>query len=300
MTEEMQKIPVYYENVEGVRDLKAPVRSLLERIKWEELIGKKDRVLIKPNFCADYKEGVTTHMALIKAVVNLAEDRAGEVIVGETESSFKDYRAIMEHFPLDCKILNLTKEETLVHRDLNLPKIASDTIVINLPMFKTHTLTGMTLGIKNLFGFVQDKRKSRYHYRIDRVLLDILEAIRPPINIMDGIYCMEGNGPTDGRIRRSGFLLASRDVIALDMAACKVACADLSQVKHVQMASEKYKIKPDFSEDVRMCLEIPKTRLNRVGAYLQHNPVTGRLLENPNVHSFAKKVRNTLDGKKLK
>jgi uncharacterized protein (DUF362 family) len=210
-----------------VTDLERDVQFLFEQLEWEEIIKAGDRVLIKPNYCAQYENGVTTDMELLQTVINLVRKRTKNVFVGETDSTFKDHTNIMKDFPLDCEFLNLSEVETFTHKGLELPKVVLDSVVINMPVFKTHILTGMTLGIKNLFGFIQTRNKAQYHPRIDSVLLDILEVIKPQINILDGIYSLDKSGPTTGRIRKTDFLLASRDVVALDVAACEIGCVDL-------------------------------------------------------------------------
>ena len=74
-------------------------------------------------------------------------------------------------------------------------------LVINLPKMKTHTLTRYTGAVKNLLGVLPGGRKREIHVRapgvteFSRALVDILELVRPQLNIMDGILGMEGNGP---------------------------------------------------------------------------------------------------------
>jgi uncharacterized protein (DUF362 family) len=282
---------------EKVTDLEKDIGTLFDLLEWEELINEGDRVLIKPNFCAHYVDGVTTNMELLSAIVNLVNERTKDVFVGETDSTFKDNRKIKDSFPLDCEFLNLSKDETVIHKGLNLPKLAFESVIINIPVFKTHILTGMTLGIKNLFGFIQDINKSQYHHKIDSTLLDILEVIKPQINILDGIYSLDGSGPTSGRIRRTDFLMASRDVVALDMAACEVGRVSLPQASHIFKASKIYGTRPDISTDFRIDCEVPTpSKMTKYGAYLQKNPITRKLLENPDMHSITKKIKDIIEG----
>lgn len=289
-------MPVFYTKV---TDLEKDVQNIFDLIEWEEIIKEGDRVLIKPNYCANYEEGVTTDMRLLQTIINLVRSRTRDVFVGETDSTFKDHTNIMNNFPLECEFLNLSEAETFTHKGLNLPKIATESVIINIPVFKTHVLTGMTLGIKNLFGFIQDKNKAQYHHKIDRTLLDILEVIKPQINILDGIHSLDGSGPTSGRIRRTDFLMASRDVVALDVAACVVGCVDLQKASHILKASKVYGTQPEISTDFRIECEVPTvSKTTKYGAYLQQNPITRRLLENPDIRSLAKKVKDAIDGSK--
>ncbi len=87
---------IYFEKV---TDPEKDVQTLFDLLKWEEIIKEGDRVLIKPNFCANYGDGVTTNMELLGAIVNLVRQRTGNLFVGETESSFKDHREMIDSFP---------------------------------------------------------------------------------------------------------------------------------------------------------------------------------------------------------
>lgn len=288
---------VFYEQV---TNLEKNIETLFEKLKWKEIVAEDERVIIKPNFCKNYEDGATTNMDLLAAIVKLVKKRTSDVFVGETESHFKSQAKLIDGFSAGCDFLNLSKEETFVYKGLNLPKIALNSTIINVPVFKTHVLTGMTLGIKNLFGFIQDKGKSQYHYKIDSTLMKILDVIKPQINILDGIYSMDTNGPTDGRIKRTDFLMASNDVVALDVAACRVAGISPSQITHIWQAKQKYGISPEGAPDILIDFNVPKVgMLTKCGAYLQYHPLSRRLLKNPNVHALAKRVKDIIDAPKI-
>jgi ferredoxin len=100
-------------------------------------------------------------------------------------------------------------------------------VVINLPKFKTHSLTLLTLGVKNLFGCIPGPRKALWHLKAgeDRktfaqILVDVYQIIHPSLTILDGIVGMEGNGPNSGRPIQLGLILASGDPLSLDQIVC--------------------------------------------------------------------------------
>jgi ferredoxin len=100
-------------------------------------------------------------------------------------------------------------------------------VVINLPKWKTHGLTLLTLGVKNLFGCVPGPRKALWHLQAgeDRrlfaqMLVDLYQVVRPSLTILDGILGMEGNGPNSGHPIQLGLILASRDSFSLDQIVC--------------------------------------------------------------------------------
>jgi len=95
-------------------------------------------------------------------------------------------------------------------------------VIINLPKLKTHNLTLFTGAIKNLFGCVPGFSKAKYHglaphpTEFSKSLVDILEIVKPELNIMDAVYGMEGKGPSFGEKRLLGAIMASTDAVALD------------------------------------------------------------------------------------
>ena len=95
--------------------------------------------------------------------------------------------------------------------------------LINLPKVKTHQQMVLTLAVKNLFGCVAGRQKIAWHMNAGRdaalfarMLVEVCAAARPTLNIADGIWGMEGKGPTHGEPRFFGFIAASDDAFALD------------------------------------------------------------------------------------
>ena len=102
-------------------------------------------------------------------------------------------------------------------------------VIINLPKLKTHCHMLLTLGVKNLFGTVVAQRKAEWHHMtgVDRDVfaalhLDICQTLKPALTILDGVWGMEGHGPSNGRPRQLNLLAASADALALDLAVCRV------------------------------------------------------------------------------
>jgi ferredoxin len=117
--------------------------------------------------------------------------------------------------------------------DIARDALAAD-VVINLAKLKTHSQMLLTLGVKNLFGCIVGYRKPEWHLRsgIDReifasLLVQIYQAVRPSITIIDGIVSLEGQGPgKSGKPKKLGVLVGSRNAAAADMAVCKMLGLD--------------------------------------------------------------------------
>jgi uncharacterized protein (DUF362 family)/ferredoxin len=120
--------------------------------------------------------------------------------------------------------------------------------VVNLPKLKTHILTGITGAIKNYLGFLPGSLKRAVHVTapsgplMAQALVDIMAGIKAKIplslHVMDGIIAMEGTGPTHGRPKETGWLLASTDPVALDSVAATIMGFIPSKVQTISEAAE--------------------------------------------------------------
>ena len=242
--------------VKRVGNLREDLNALLDHVSWREVIGEGDTVVIKPNFCSfELGEGVTTNLELIKTLVSLLSDQAGRVIVGETSSNWNDLDQLIGKLDLGCEFVNLSRLESRVFESpfgpLSLPAILFESRLVNLPVLKTHVLTKLTLGVKNLFGLLQVKDKDRYHGVIHQFLPYLLGIVKPDLNILDATYSMLGRGgPTSGKVVKTNLLLASRDAVSLDMAACRFFGLEPNNVRHIKAAAERFGTKPVVMGDV--------------------------------------------------
>jgi uncharacterized protein (DUF362 family)/NAD-dependent dihydropyrimidine dehydrogenase PreA subunit len=101
-------------------------------------------------------------------------------------------------------------------------------VIINLPKLKTHSLTLLTCAVKNMFGVMPGFRKGEQHKLYPKpaefahMLVHLYKLVTPSLNIVDAVLAMEGNGPSSGRPRMLGVLMAGEDAVAVDAAAARV------------------------------------------------------------------------------
>jgi uncharacterized protein (DUF362 family)/Pyruvate/2-oxoacid:ferredoxin oxidoreductase delta subunit len=104
--------------------------------------------------------------------------------------------------------------------------------IVSLPKLKTHGFLKLSGAIKNQLGCVPGLLKAEFHLKLAnpvafaRMLVDLNGLVHPRLFIMDGIICMEGNGPMGGDPRNLGVLLFSRDPVALDATVCRLVDVD--------------------------------------------------------------------------
>ena len=223
-----------------------------------ELAGKQ--VLVKPNILGGHppEKAVTTHPALVAAVVDHLKKSGAEVLVGDNPGVHGYGRSeqaaritgIMDAAG-DC-FMSLGQNPVrhpLSSRDLDHVMIAGEVLradlVVNLPKLKTHGLTFYTGAVKNTFGYVVGGDKMRIHARavtprrFAEALVDIY-AIRPPeLNIMDAVVAMEGNGPSNGRPRRVGKILAADNAVCLDATALRLVGRNPEMIPHLKIAAAR-------------------------------------------------------------
>jgi uncharacterized protein (DUF362 family) len=135
--------------------------------------------------------------------------------------------------------------------------------VISIPVMKTHQWAQLTLSLKNFMGVTPLERYGwkgadtmwsrmlldhRSPEAIAQLYLDIVDAVRPDLAIIDASIGVEGNGPSavegngltvDMKDRLgSWLLLASTDLVAADATAARIMSHDVAEVKQLGMAYE--------------------------------------------------------------
>lgn len=204
---------------------------------FSSYINPGDLVLLKPNLlqAKPPEEYITTHPALVEAVINMVKDAGGIPQVGDSPGAFD--RGMEKYWRvtgltevcnrLDAELVNFetsgSYHKTIHGRDYYIAKPVLDAdLLINLPKIKTHGLTIFTCAIKNLYGTVPGFTKVEYHKqapqpsKFSEKVVDIFALNQPCLNIVDGVIGMEGNGPSSGDPKKLGMILASDDGVALD------------------------------------------------------------------------------------
>jgi uncharacterized protein (DUF362 family)/Pyruvate/2-oxoacid:ferredoxin oxidoreductase delta subunit len=208
----------------------------------QTFVKKGHRVLLKPNllYGKTPDKAVTTHPAIVKGMIRIVREAGGIPFIGDSPSIGGLMRAAEKAGikrvadEMNCPLVEFNKPVLppkgggKIFKQLEIDQAVLEAdVVINLPKLKTHSLTLLTLGIKNLFGCVPGPRKALWHLKAgeDRktfaqILVDIYQIVQPSLTILDGIVGMEGNGPGSGDPRALGLILASQDALSLDQVVC--------------------------------------------------------------------------------
>ena len=243
--------PATYKNLRQALDRSFDVFPL-------EFQGKK--VLIKPNVlrASEAEEGIVTHPAIVRAVVEKVETmRPASIIVGDNPGVFcyganeKTFEktGLMEAAKGYYRNIGNDSEKVDFNPDFT-PTVSISRavleadIVISLPKFKTHGLTIVTGAIKNSYGILPGAQKARLHKaagsmeRFHEMVVDVFRLRVPDLFIMDAVVGMEGNGPASPDLREIGLILASDNGVALDAVMATMVGCEPGRLRFLQRAKQ--------------------------------------------------------------
>lgn len=223
-----------------------------------ELRGK--RVLIKPNVlrASEASEGIVTHPAVLRAVVEKVEtmgpasivvgDNPGLFSYGANEGSFRKTGLMEAAKGYYQNIGNDSLQVEFNPRFLpvvSISRIVLDAeVIISLPKFKTHGLTVVTGAIKNSYGFLPGAQKAKLHQAagspagFHELVVEVFRLRVPDFFLVDAVVGMEGNGPASPDLREVGLILASDNAVALDAVIAKMMGCEPGLLRFLQKAKE--------------------------------------------------------------
>ncbi len=127
----------------------------------------------------------------------------------------------------------------------NLIERADENLYINLPKLKTHSMAGVTLGIKNQWAFPQQNdRRSDHNYNLPHKLVDVLGYIQPDFTLIEGVEgTVHGHYPVtrfaDECVKPFRVLIGSDNVVAADLAGARLFGLTAEDVPHLEIAMER-------------------------------------------------------------
>lgn len=222
-------------------DLKAAISNAVELIGGlEKVLSPADKLLLKANFNSPDRYPASSDPDFIKAVVTLLQEFGiREVALGAssglawqpTAKVLKKKKAYKLAEELNIKLINFDEGEWIkvpingvYFKSISLAKAAFDADkVIYLPNLKTHALARFSIGLKFAVGLTEPStRRALHDDHLEEKVVEINLAIKPDLIILDARKCLVTGGPAKGRKKRANFVLASTDLVALDVEALKI------------------------------------------------------------------------------
>ncbi len=227
----------------------------------ERIAGK--RVLLKPNLVEPTRKSpqMTTHPAMVVAAANVFRRWGASVIVGEGPGHVRDtemalaesnMQAALDDAGLDFADLNYEDVSWVANAGgaSKLPgfwfprSVVEADLIVSMPKLKTHHWVGFTASMKNLYGTIPGIKygwpKNVLHYAgIPETVLDINASLPKAISIIDGIVCMEGDGPILGTAKQMGLVIVGCNPTAVDATVARIMGLAPERVSYLQLAANR-------------------------------------------------------------
>ncbi|MFB0543268.1 MAG: DUF362 domain-containing protein, partial [Candidatus Bathyarchaeia archaeon] len=204
-------------------------------------------VVIKPNICHFRNPDgmVITDFRIIESAVSIARGATSDITVVESDNiSGSAEKRVVESGLMErikewgVKFKNLSRDEFEEHEvdgaKIRLPRTVLEAdYLVNLPKMKTCGPTLVTLSMKNLFGVLVSGKKKRLHKHLDDLLPYLSQVVKQDLIIVDGIICMEGNGPTIGTPKSLDLVVDGTNPVEVDSGCARIMGFDPGEVEHI-------------------------------------------------------------------
>ena len=197
---------------------------------------KGQRVVIKPNmsFARTPDFGATTHPSVVAAVAQACIDAgAKEVLV--LDHTLQRPELCLERAGIRDACRNISGVHVLAlqdrkfFREIRIPQgkvlervevvtdILDNAVLINVPVAKSHSMTGVSLGLKGLMGLIWDRESFHSKFDINQGIADLATVIKPQLTILDATRAMVSGGPGGpGDVKKPNIIIAGVDPVAVD------------------------------------------------------------------------------------
>jgi len=223
-----------------------------------EFVGEGDRVLIKPNICGGNPDipGSFTCLEVVDELVRMIREVGAEPLVADADMIWTKFDPVAEaqgwtEWAGDAGVplVNLSKTERVRFNfgvgssTLTVPvsrELVEADVIVSVPVMKTHILTSVTMGMKNMYGTFTEENKAKYHrFGIEGVICDVNRAFTPNLTVIDGTVGGEAWGPLSCTPVGFQTVVASNDVVAADAVACRLMGYDPMDIVHIKIAHEE-------------------------------------------------------------
>ena len=247
----------------GSETVKAALAAAVEAAGGLGWVRPGMRIAVKTNLVARMKPetAAVTHPALVAELCRMLVSLGADVVVGDspggpfnaawvngvyTGSGIRAVEAAGAHLNADFETREVDYPAARTAKRLPLTSwLLEADAVIDFAKLKTHAMAGMTCAVKNFFGAIPGTRKPEFHYSYPRtadfcsMLVDLSEFFAPRLTLVDAVDCMEGNGPTQGRPRHMGALIASPSPWAADLLCAHLIGFEPQEVPTVAASIER-------------------------------------------------------------
>jgi uncharacterized protein (DUF362 family) len=215
----------------------AATRKALEALGGiPRFVKRGQRVVLKPNmsFARTPDLAATTHPLVVATVAQACvEAGASQVLVVDHTLHREELCLERAGIREACKSIPgvhvLALQERKFFHEVKVAKgrvlesvevvkeILEGHILISIPVAKSHSATGVSLGMKGLMGLIWDRESFHSRFNINQAIADLGSVIRPHLTILDATRALVSGGPGGpGEVRKPNLVIAGTDPVAVD------------------------------------------------------------------------------------
>ncbi len=222
-------------------DLKTSIRQAVNLIGGlDKVIESGDKVTIKPNLNTADPYPASSDPAFIKALGELIlEAGASKIEIIESSTMRVSTRDVAHKVGLDlvadelnADLIFLDESEWVKVKfprgrylkggSIGKPLLDIQKLVL-APCLKTHFLGGYTGSMKLFVGWIKHNQRIRMHARnLQPKIADLASYFTPDLIVMDARTCFVTGGPSSGTCSTPGVILASGDMVSVDVEGVKI------------------------------------------------------------------------------
>jgi len=206
-------------------------------------VKKGQKVVLKPNMSfARPPEGASnTHPEVVATVAKAClEAGAARVLVIDHTLQRPETCLEISGIAKACEGLKgvyvLALQSRKFYQEIRIPQgkvlerveiareVLESDILISLPVAKSHSATGISMGIKGYMGLIYERGPFHFQYDINEALADLATVIKPQLIILDATRALVTGGPGGpGEVVRPNLVIAGTDPVAVDAYGVTVA-----------------------------------------------------------------------------
>ena len=279
----MQKHQVFFAKCDSYDKALETVPRLLKEAGFPTDALKGKSVIVKPNLLTDREpeRAVTTHPEVLRPILRALKSVGAVPAIADSPASATKLEKVWDKTGMrtlcreeDVELINAEKsgstKMTFEGNEYSIAKPFMDAdAIVNVPKLKTHVLTSLTAGVKNLYGVIPGYQKAQLHKKFpdvdafSRLLANLHGNCTPVFNVLDAITGMQGEGPSSGDPYDFGFLAAAPSAVDLDFAITKLLGINPAAVPYLPILAAPA-TSSEYMEQITFCGDMARDQRYKI------------------------------------
>ncbi len=242
--------------VNGHSEAKMVEKSINLLGGMKKFVKRGDVVMLKPNigWARTYKQAANTNPFVIQKLIEMCYN-AGAKKVRVTDNPCQSASITFSRsgikrackkagaelvYPSRSRFKTMNIGGRVVRKWPVYVDIVECDKLINVPVAKHHSLSRLTLGMKNFYGCLGGNR-GRLHQNIHAGITDMARFFKPDLTVIDAVRIMIRNGPTGGSyrdVKKTNTIITGKDFVACDAYASTLFGLTPNHIGYVKLAGK--------------------------------------------------------------